>query len=68
MKRLESIKEHWEIRFKDIDADTGFVETDKPIAITRSENYGKWIVDALSKINLEPNREFYIFRVNKVVL
>jgi hypothetical protein len=68
MKQLESIKEHWEIRFKDIDPDTGFIETDEPIAITRSENYGKWIVDALSNSNLEPNREFYIFKINEIEL
>jgi hypothetical protein len=68
MKQLEKIKEHWEIRFKDIDPDTGDTIADTPIAITRSENYGEWIVQALSKINLEPNREFYIFKLNEIKL
>jgi hypothetical protein len=68
MKQLNNIKEHWEIRYKDIDPDTGDTVTNEPIAITRSENYGEWIVQALSKINLEPNREFYIFKLNEIKL
>jgi hypothetical protein len=68
MKQLEKIKEHWEIRFKDIDPDTGDTVTNEPIAITRSENYGEWIVDALSNSNLEPNREFFIFKINEIEL
>ncbi len=68
MKQLNSIKEHWEIRYVDIDPDTGFIETDEPMAITRSERYAKWIIHALSETDLEPNRDFYIFKINEIEL
>jgi hypothetical protein len=68
MKQLETIKEHWEIRYRDIDPDTGDTVTNEPIAITRSERYARWIIHALAEADLEPNREFYIFKLNEIKL
>ena len=68
MKQLEKIKEHWEIRYRDVDPDTGDMVTNEPIAITRSERYARWIIHALAETDLEPNREFYIFRINQIEL
>lgn len=60
-----TIKQHWEVRFRDIDPDTGGVSTDKPIAITMSEAWSELICEALGKLNDEPNRDFYTRKINE---
>lgn len=54
------IKEHWEIRYRDINCDDGSINQDKPICITRSKDYASIICDALNKTDKEPNRDYYI--------
>jgi hypothetical protein len=51
-----------EIRFKDIDPDTGDVSQDKLIATCESESMAKWILYGLMLVEKEchdPNRELY---------
>jgi len=53
-----------EIRFRDIDPDTGDVSQDKKIAICEFENHAKWIKHALEVDEAdEPNREFYLVKL-----
>jgi hypothetical protein len=54
------IKDNWEIRFKDIDPDTGVVTQDKLVAITGKEANAIYIVEALNRTSEEPNRDFYV--------
>lgn len=52
-----------EIRFKDIDPDTGEISQDKQIALCESEVSAAWVFQALNKLQSElddPNREIYI--------
>lgn len=49
-----------EIRFKDIDPDTGSVCQDKRIAVCDSKRMSNWVKNALWKtVDGEPNREIY---------
>jgi hypothetical protein len=51
-----------EIRFRDIDPDTGKVSQDKRIALCDNENMAKWVLYALDLAQREdsdPNREIY---------
>lgn len=51
-----------EIRFRDIDPDTGLTSQDKQIALCESETSAAWVLQALDKLQLDqhdPNREFY---------
>lgn len=51
-----------EIRFKDIDPDTGSISQDKQIAVCGSETSAAWVLQALNKLQMElddPNREIY---------
>ena len=54
----------YEIRYKDINPDTGDVSNDSPIAICQSENWANIIKDLIIKDYMEvesnPNRDFYI--------
>jgi hypothetical protein len=53
----------YEIRFKDINPDSGDVSQDVMLATSESEMYARWIVHSLGFDNAEngdPNREFYI--------
>lgn len=69
-----SIKEHYEIRFRDIDPDTGDISQDIPIAMSTDEGNAKWIVQALNTDwfgiggPCDPNREFYILKQNEIKL
>lgn len=69
-----SIKEHYEIRFRDIDPDTGDISQDTPIAMTTDEDSAKWIVRALNTDwfgyggPCDPNREFYILKQKEIKL
>jgi len=49
-----------EIRFFDVDPDSGAIVQDKLIARTEDLKSGKWVIEALYNINEEPNREFYL--------
>ena len=66
MTKISNIKEHWEIRFKDVDADTGEICQDKPIAISLSEKYANYICNALTKFDYEPNRDFYTLKIETI--
>lgn len=51
-----------EIRFKDIDPDTGFISQDERIALCESEQTAKWVLYALNlaeKESDDPNRIIY---------
>jgi hypothetical protein len=49
-----------EIRFKDIDPDTGKISNDKLIAISENQDFADWINAGLALTNeSDPNREFY---------
>jgi hypothetical protein len=54
----------YEIRYKDINPDTGDVSNDSPIAICQSENWANIIKDLIIKdymeVESDPNRDFYI--------
>jgi hypothetical protein len=54
-----------EVRFRDIDPDTGKISQDKLICTCVSETSSKWLKHAL-KLSLaeasEPNRDIYIVR------
>ena len=55
-----------EIRFKDIDPDTGKVSQDKKICTCESEDLAKWVLYALQKVEEEaddPNREVYLMPI-----
>jgi len=52
----------YEIRFKDIDPDSGGVSQDVLLATSENEMYARWISHSLefdNTRNKEPNREFY---------
>jgi hypothetical protein len=60
----------YEIRFKDIDPDSGEVSQDVMLATSENEMYARWIVHSLGFDNAEngdPNREFYI-RVKATII
>lgn len=53
----------FEIRFKDIDPDTGRISQDKLICTCVSETSSKWLMNALGlslKEAEEPNRDIYV--------
>ncbi len=59
----------YEIRFKDINPDSGEVSQDVMLATSENEMYARWIVHSLEFDNAEngdPNREFYI-RVKAII-
>lgn len=64
MITLTNIKEHWEIRFKDIDPDTGDVINDLPMSISLDEQSAGSIVSALNLVDEEPNRRYYMIKIN----
>jgi len=60
-----------EIRFKDIDPDTGSISQDNQIATCESESSAKWVLHALLKLQKEsadPNREIYTIPETKTWL
>lgn len=60
-----------EIRFRDIDPDTGLISQDKQIAVCESETSASWVLEALSKLQeeeLDPNREIYTIPETKIWL
>ena len=63
---VTSVKEHWEIRFKDVDPDTGDITQDIPIAMSLDLEHASGIIDALSKAMEDPNREFYIRKIDEL--
>jgi hypothetical protein len=71
---LTSIKPHYEIRFRDIDPDTGDISQDMPIAMTMSEQNANWIRNALTYEWFsedgpnDPNREFYVYKQKEIKL
>lgn len=62
---IDHIHQHWEIRFKDIDPDTGDISQDLPVAITTKEEYANTIMHALNRYSYEPNREYYVMTRNE---
>jgi hypothetical protein len=53
----------FEIRFKDIDPDTGKISQDKLICTCFSETSSKWLMHALDlsmKEAADPNRDIYV--------
>ena len=60
MVTYDEIVEHWEIRFRDIDPDTGLISRDIPMAITTIENYADLIAETLQRADESPNREYYV--------
>ena len=49
-----------EIRFKDIDPDTGKISNDQLIATSDNQDFADWINSSLVLANeIDPNREFY---------
>ena len=60
----------YEIRFKDIDPDSGDISQDVLLATSENEMYARWISHSLEFDNAEngdPNREFYI-RVKATII
>lgn len=50
-----------EIRFRDIDPDTGGVSQDQKLAVSDSQNHANWIKYSLEQHGKDdPNREFYL--------
>lgn len=58
-----TIREHWEVRYKDVDPDTGDISQDKPMALTLDIQHAANIALALNKVEEEPNREYYIRKI-----
>lgn len=56
----------YQVRFKDIDPDTGYTSQDKLIAYAEEPVMADWIVAALKHYTMDvehdPNREFYILK------
>lgn len=50
-----------EVRFIDIDPDTGSTNQDECICLVQHPDDGVWIGSCLSMDNPFPNREFYVF-------
>ncbi len=51
-----------EIRFRDIDPDTGLISQDKQIATCETSALASWVMQALTKLQEDaedPNREIY---------
>lgn len=66
MISIESIKEHWEVRYRDIDPDTGNTVNDKPVCISLDKQSAGGIVNALNLVDEEPNRRYYMYVVNAI--
>lgn len=64
--QVTAIKEHWEIRYKDIDPDTGNTIQDTGIAMSINLQHASNIIDALSKSMEDPNRVFYVKKVDEI--
>lgn len=64
MKSSITIHEHWEVRVRDIDPDTGSTSQDKAIAITMSEQWAGIICRSLGQLDEEPNREYYLQKID----
>jgi len=56
----------YQIRFKDIDPDSGIISQDEFFCMCNDENTAKLILDLVEKDwyseNGDPNREFYILK------
>ena len=50
-----------EVRFKDIDPDSGRINQDECICLVQHPDDGVWICSSLIKDNPFENREFYVF-------
>ncbi len=50
-----------EVRFCDIDPDTGSVNQDECVCLVQHPDDGIWIGNSLALDNPFPNREFYVF-------
>ena len=48
-----------QIKFKDIDPDTGNISQTKVIATCETTEQAKWLIEALYKHSDEPNRDFF---------
>ena len=48
-----------QIKFKDIDPDSGRISQEKVIATCETNEQAKWIIEALYKHSEEPNRDFF---------
>ena len=48
-----------QIKFKDIDPDSGRISQEKVIATCETNEQAKWVIEALYKHSEEPNRDFF---------
>ena len=53
-------KLQYEIRFKDIDPDSGDITQDLHVCYASHEDTANYILELINKNNDEPNRDFYI--------
>lgn len=53
-------KLRYEIRFKDIDPDSGDISQDLHVCFASHEGTANYILDLINKNNEEPNRDYYI--------
>lgn len=53
-------KLQYEIRFKDIDPDSGDISQDVHVCYASHEGTANYILELINKNNDEPNRDFYI--------
>ena len=63
MKHKEYVIELWEVRFRDIDPDTGYTSQDKMLCIAFSKENAERLANLLAADYMEnvsdPNREFF---------
>lgn len=57
-----------QIKFKDIDPDTGSISQEKVIATCETNEQAKWIIEALYKHSDEPNRDFFRETVGSTII
>lgn len=71
---ISSIKQHYEIRFKDVDIENGDTVCDEALAISMELSNANWIRHALEKDWIDehnastPNRKFYIVEQKEITL
>jgi hypothetical protein len=62
---VDNTRSHYEVRFEDIDPDTGEASQDKLVAIVPELQAAGTMVNALNLADEEPNRRYYF--IPKVV-
>jgi hypothetical protein len=63
------LESYYEVRYKDIDPDTGDVTSDTRLAVCESQDKAEWVKSAIASDYFDnasdPNRDFYINFVNE---